>query len=130
MPPRTKSDEEIRTLWDGILDILLERVHNKSISLTELAHVTDELNILLRAVKGRSGVWGSVVDVALQLLRRDVTIRDLRAELHYNESTIYRALERLESVGFASQISDESGLHRWTVNSEMCPVLHRASRPR
>lgn len=129
-PGRTKvAEDEVRLLWDGILDILLERVSHKSISVTELSHLIDELNILLRAVKGRTGVWGSVIDIALLLLKRDVTIRDLRAELPYNESTVYRALGRLESAGFALQLTDDDGLHRWTVNRDRCPVLHRASRP-
>lgn len=122
-------EDEIRLLWDGILDILLERIHHKSISLMELAHLTDELVILLRAIKGQTGVWGSVIDVVLQLLKEDVTVRDLRAELHYNESTIYRALTRLELAGFAVQRNDDFGSRRWTVNRDRCPVLYRASRP-
>ncbi len=124
---RTK-DEEVRVLWDGILDVLLERIHHKSISLAELEHLVEELEILLRAVKGKNGVWGSVIDVALQLLRRDVTICDLRSELPYNESTIYRALGRLELAGFATSSSQE-GSRNWTLNREKCPVLSRASRP-
>jgi hypothetical protein len=121
------NEDEIRLLWDGILDILLERIHHKSITIAELAHLVDELNILLRAVKGRNGVWGSVVDLVLILMRKDVTIRELRTELQYNESTIYRALTRLELAGFASRM-ERDGLQHWTVNKVRCPVLYRASR--
>lgn len=126
--PRTKaSEDEIRLLWDGILDILLERIHHKSISVTELAHLIDELNILLRAVKGRNGVWGSVIDVALLLLRRDAAIGDFKAELRYNESTIYRALARLDLAGFSCACAT-SGPKTWSISREKCPVLYRATR--
>jgi hypothetical protein len=121
------NEDEIRLLWDGILDILLERIHHKSISVVELVHLVDELNILLRAIKGRNGVWGSVIDLILILMRKDVTIRELRTELQYNESTIYRALTRLELAGFATRM-DHDSLHQWTVNKVRCPVLYRASR--
>jgi hypothetical protein len=129
MPPRTKvGEEEIRLLWDGILDILLERIHHKSISIAELAHLIDELNLLLRAAKGRSGVWGSVIDVVLVLLRQDATITDLKNSTRYGESTLYRALSRLELVGFAIRMQGEGLGSRWTINGERCPVLFRASR--
>ena len=124
--PKTR-DEEIRLLWDGILDILLERVSHKSISLAELTHLVEELDVLLRAVKGRNGVWGSVVDIAIQLMRKDVSIHDLRFELPYNQSTIYRALGRLELAGFAASKS-EDGFRRWTINRSRCPVLYHACR--
>ncbi len=122
-------DAEIRLLWDGILDILLERIHHKSISVKELTHLTDELRILLRAVKGKNGVWGSVIEVAQILLERDATISDFRACLPFNESTLYRALSRLERSGFASHAKGESMARLWSINREKCPVLYRASRP-
>jgi len=118
--------EDVRMLWDGILDILLERVHHKSISIVELAHIAVEVDILLRAIKGKNGVWGSVIDVASQLIKKDVCPRELISELPYNASTIYRALERLELTGFAVRPLD--GSRCWTINSEKCPVLYRATR--
>jgi DNA-binding transcriptional ArsR family regulator len=124
---KEEGQDEIRLLWDEILDILLERIHHKAISLTELAHLIEELEILLRAVKGRHGVWGSVIDIALQLLRKDVTIHDLISELSYNESTIYRALGRLELAGFATS-NFQDGSRCWTINKSRCPVLYRARR--
>jgi len=123
-------ENQIRILWDGILDILLERVHHKSISNVELAHLIDELNLLLRAVKGSNGVWGSVVDVALFVVKRDVTIRDLRTNMEYNESTIYRALGRLEMAGVIVRTKGQGMAGLWTINRETCPVLYRASRSR
>ena len=129
--PRTKAnEEEIRILWDRILDILLERIHYKSISIFELTHLVDELNLLMRAAKGRGKIWVSVVDVALLLLKRDMTISELRTNLRFNESTLYRALSRLKLAGFATH-SLGSGLGRvWTINRETCPVLYRACRSR
>ncbi|HZW85623.1 MAG TPA: hypothetical protein VFE91_06980 [Nitrososphaerales archaeon] len=122
------SNDEIRLLWDEILDILLERIHHKSISNAELSHLGEELNVLFRAVKGRRGAWDSVIDVALILLKRDTSVSAFRAELPYDESTIYRALARLESSGFATTTSSDDGLRRWTVDRNRCPVLHRATR--
>jgi len=128
--PRSKlHEDEIRLLWDGILDILLERIHQKSISLAELSHLIHELDDLMRAIKGKDGVWGSVVDVAVILLKRDVSICNLRAELCYNESTIYRALNRLEAAKIAKSIPGEGLATLWTINDDQCPVLYRASRP-
>jgi len=128
-PLRTKAHEdEIRLLWDGILEILLERIHHKSISDRELTHLIDELDILMRAVKGKNGVWVSVIDIALFLLRRDATIGDLRAGLQFNESTLYRALSRLENAGFATILNSDEGHRRWTLNKDRCPILYRASR--
>jgi hypothetical protein len=124
-----QDEHEIRALWDGILDILLERINHKSIPIAELGHLNEELNILLRAMKGKTGVWRSVIDVSLILLRKDATARDLRAELPYNESTLYRALNRLEMAGFATVKESGDGSRIWTVNSDRCPVLHRARRP-
>ncbi|HEV2139343.1 MAG TPA: hypothetical protein VGR53_10935 [Nitrososphaerales archaeon] len=128
--PAKANEDEIRLLWDGILDILLERVHYKSISIVELAHLIDELDIMFRAVKGRNGVWGSVIDVAMFLLKRDATINDLRSSLRFNESTLYRALSRLELAGLAVPSKGDGLARLWTLNREKCPVLYRASRLR
>ena len=120
--------DEIRLLWDGILDILLERVNHKSISNVDLAHLIVELDLLLRAVKGLKGIWGSVVEVAMFLMKRDATIGDLRMNMKYNESTIYRALGRLEIAGVAARTKGQGMAGLWTINRERCPVLYRASR--
>jgi len=129
-PLRTNADEdEIRAIWDRILDILLERTHRKSIAIAELAHVIEELSLLFRAVKGRNGAWASVIEVSLFLLKRDATVSDLKASLPFNESTLYRALSRLELAGFAAHMEGRDLGRVWTINKEKCPVLYRASRP-
>lgn len=120
--------DEIRQFWDMILDTLVDRIDRRTIPLSELKHVIEELRILLQSAKGRKSVWGSVIDVALVLLKHDVTVRDLRLEVACNDSTIYRALSRLESVGFTKQLSTGESLGRWTINKERCPVLYHASR--
>jgi len=130
LPQADLGDAEIRALWDHILDVLLERIHHRSISETELARLVDELNILLHAAKGRNGVWASVIDIALLLLERDISIRDLRTSLSYNEFTMYRAIERLCLAGIASPTTGETMGKVWTINRERCPVLWRATRQR
>jgi hypothetical protein len=121
--------DHIRRLWDDILNILLERVNDKAIPVSQLRHVTEELRLVLFATKGRSGLWASVIDVVLLLLKEDATIHVFRNQLPYNESTVYRALRRLELAGFATSMKSENSLGLvWTINKERCPVLYRASR--
>jgi hypothetical protein len=122
------NEDEIRLLWDGILNILLERVHRKSISDSELTHLVEELTSLFRAVKGKNGTWGSVLDVTIVLLNRDASIHEFCIELPYNESTIYRALRRLELAGFAAIDGRVDERTKWTIDKTRCPVLYRASR--
>jgi hypothetical protein len=97
----TSEKEKVRQFWDEILDIMLERINRKSVPVKELAHVTDELRRILAASKGKLSIWGSVIDVALVLLTSDAQIHDFKRQTRYNESTIYRALARLEAAGFA-----------------------------
>jgi len=125
-PTKKSEDAAIAELWDRILDILLQRVNRKAIPDIELRHVVGEIKLILLAAKGRDSVWRSVIDVVISMLEKDCTIRDLRTSLPYNESTIYRALNRLESAGVIRS-SRGKGLARvWTIDEKKCPVLYRA----
>jgi hypothetical protein len=128
MKVQRSEQEQVRALWDNILDMLLEQIGRKSIPLSELQHLVEELNQVLLASKGRRAIWGSVIDVILVLLKSDASIRDFRTQLPYAESTIYRALWRLESAGFAQARKGPELARVWTINSERCPVLFHASR--
>jgi hypothetical protein len=103
--------EHVKQVWDEILDILIERMTRKSVPIYELKHLTDELQCILSASKGKKMAWSSVIDVARLLMRADATVGDFRSQLSYNESTIYRALRRLQSAWFCptSKRRDDSG---------------------
>lgn len=69
------------------------------------------------------------MDVAFVLLERDARVDQLCVLLPYNQSTLYRALIRLEEAGFATRVkSRETAGALWTINSAKCPVLYRATR--
>jgi hypothetical protein len=121
-------EDEIHKLWDNILQILIQQMNERSVPVTRVKHLTDELQLILSASKGSRDLWNSVIDVLLVLLESDATIKDFKQRLPYNESTIYRALSRLEAVGFAESKKRETLARVWTINKERCPILYRASR--
>jgi hypothetical protein len=121
-------DEEACRAWGRILDIFFEQLMARGLPLYEARRVSTEIELLLKAVRGKKGTWASVVDVALQLLREDRTVHEMYLRLGCAESTIYRALRRLEQVGFATQM-DSGRLNRpWTLNRTSFPILHRLTR--
>ncbi|MEM3368482.1 MAG: hypothetical protein QW193_01135 [Nitrososphaerales archaeon] len=120
-------DEEIKSLWDKVLESIFERLKYKTLTVNELRHLKDELLFLSYASKGKRS-WPSVIDVFFELIKEDISVKKLLGRLNYSESQIYRALKRLEAAGIAEQKPKEGLEKFWTINKFKCPVLYRATR--
>ncbi len=120
--------QQVRALWDSVLDMLFVRMGYRSISIAELKHLKTEVRALLLASRGVGSAWKSVIDTALLLMEADSTVRRIETELPYSESTIYRALTRLADAGFAESFPCNEMGRSWSINREKCPILYLATR--
>lgn len=119
--------EDAKILWDKMFETFFERMRFRTITIEEARHVIDEIILLLRAIKGYKNPWNSVIDVALYVLKQDVTTKQLLETYPYDRSTIYRALNRLAGIGFVIPVTNDVA-EIWTINKERFPILFHASR--
>ena len=124
---KQKNDEvkDVLADLDKILDLIVNLAQQRLIPLNQARQVIKEVELIFRAAKGRKiGAWSSVLDVATQLLKGDVSIKSLSRKLRYDKSTLYRALIKLEAVGFAERLNNKGLEKFWTINKERCPILY------
>lgn len=136
MPPQSKkrrySDDERKDVLadiDKFLDLIVNLAQQRLIPLNQASQVIKEVELIFKAAKGRKiGAWSSVLDVAAQLLKEDVSKKSLSKKLRYHDSTLHRALEKLEAAGFAKPSYNVGREKFWTINKERCPILYWITR--
>ncbi len=110
------------------MDILFERVEHRFVPVSQIRHLVPELRQLLSSSKGRKFLSNSVVNLMILMLEGDATIREMRLNMRCSESTIYRALAKLERIGFVEHTVDRQDTRRWTIGKKNFPILYCASR--
>jgi len=125
----SSSDRDVLyQLWDEVLDILFERIERRYVPMALVKHLVPELRQLLSSAKGQKFLTNSVVNLIMVMIEGDATAGELRLGMHCSESTIYRALAKLERIGFLEPAVDRQNPRRWTIARKSFPILYCASR--
>jgi hypothetical protein len=119
--------DDAKRLWDKMFESFFDRLRYKTLTIEEAKHIIDEIELLLRCIRGYNHPWNSVIDIVLCAIKTDISTRELLQTCPYDRSTIYRALNRLKAIGFLISVVHDSE-EVWTINRDRFPIIFHITR--